>query len=299
MAVSGTAMEGADRLGRLTQDEAAGIRDVVALLVGLEEGAEALAMSTSPEAGAPHGEDTPKRQARRRERWDLLRRGLEANDITDYLAEVQEEARDLASRGHAFATVVRWMTRPVPALQTRLVETCGHDGPRLVRALNGLNRLVSAVISTVGAEYADMRESMLEQEHRRILRELSVPVVSVWEGVLVVPLVGVLDSTRAREMTQTLLESVSEKRVRVVILDITGVPAVDTQVADHLIRTVKAARLLGTQSVLVGIRPVIAQTLVRLGVDLESVHTEADLQSGLLYAFELLGYRIVRDPDHG
>lgn len=298
----GTAVEGADELARLTDEEVEGLRDFVAAFEAsrerMEEYARA-ALAQMPEARELFAEEDPQRAARTRERWELLKRGLESKDISEYLARLQEEARELSSRGVRFATLVGWLTRLVPFIQAALVERLGDDRRRLVRALNGLNRLTGIIISAAGAEYADVRESLLQQEHRRILRELSVPVVPVWHGVLVVPLVGTLDSTRARELTQTLLEAVARERARVVILDITGVPAVDTQVADYLLRTVKAARLLGAHSLVVGIRPAIAQTLVRLGVELEGVHTEADLQSGLEHAFRLLGYRIVRGSDDG
>lgn len=302
MAVDKAAADSGEELGRLAEEEAAGIQDLVAVYEASRELAEAHARSVVgrlPEARAVLDEGDPERAARVRERWELLKSGLQAGDISQYLSRVRDETRELAGRGVRFGTVATWLTRLVPFFYGRLVEAYGEDRARLLRALNGLNRLVGAIFSVAGAEYAEMRESLLEQEHRRILRELSVPVVPVWEGVLVVPLVGVLDSTRAREMMQTLLEAVVRQRARVVILDITGVPAVDTQVADHLIRTVKATRLLGARSVLVGIRPAIAQTLVRLGVDLESVHTEADLQSGLQYAFRVLGLRIARDSSDG
>ena len=290
-----------DSLGRLTDEEAAGLRDVVAVFEASKERLEARARELAarwPEVQALLDGD-PTRAARAEQAWASLKQGVESRDISAYLAQAREDARDLASQGVAFSTVVGWATQMVPLVQASLVEQLGQDPARLLRGLNALNRLVGALLSVAGAEYVDMRQELLEQEHRRVLRELSVPVVPVWHGVLVVPLVGVLDSTRARELTQTLLESIARERARVAILDVTGVPAVDTQVADYLLRTVKAARLLGAQSVLVGIRPAIAQTLVRLGVDLHEVATEADLQSGLAYALRLIGQRIVEDAEDG
>ncbi|WP_324670198.1 STAS domain-containing protein [Geochorda subterranea] len=289
----------ADSLGRLTDEEAAGLQDVLAIFEASRERLEARMRELAarwPDVQALL-EDDPTRGARSQQSRALLREGVEARDIGAYLARAQQDARELAGRGVAFATVVRWLTRMVPLVQAELVAQLGEDQERLVRGLTALARLVGALLSVAGAEYADVRRELLEQEYRRVLRELSVPVVPVWHGVLVVPLVGVLDSARARELTQTLLESIARERARVAILDVTGVPAVDTQVADYLLRTVKAARLLGAQSVLVGIRPAIAQTLVRLGVDLHEVATEADLQSGLAYALRLMGLRIVEDED--
>lgn len=294
--------EGLDSLRRLTEEEAAGLRDVVAVLEASRErlGGEARAAAARWPAelqGLFEGE--PERAARTQQAWSLLKEGIEARDIGAYLARAREDAGEMAAQGVSFSVIVGWLTRMVPVVQAGLVERLGDDRARLLRALSALNRLLGALLSAAGTQYAEVRQELLEQEHRRILRELSVPVVPVWQGVLVVPLVGVLDSARARELTQTLLEAIARERARVAILDVTGVPAVDTQVADYLLRTVKAARLLGAQSVLVGIRPAIAQTLVRLGVDLEGVATEADLRSGLAYALRLLGLRIVEAAGDG
>lgn len=297
-----TRAEEAEWLRRLTEEEAAGIGDLVAALEAAGQQMRAFAravVAEMPELRLFFDPDDPQQVARGRELREVLRRGLEARGLSEYLDMAHELARQLAAQGVRFHTLVSLLTRFIPLLHSVLVEAYGHDKTRLVRALNGLHRLNAAAISAAGTEYAEVRESLLQQEYRRMLRELSVPVVPVWQGVLVVPLVGILDSARAREMTQTLLDAVVRERARVVILDITGVPTVDTQVADYLIRALKAARLLGTHGVLVGIRPAIAQTLVRLGVDLQDVHTEADLESGLQHAFRTLGYRIVREPQDG
>ena len=299
-AVSGAGR--AERLQLLSEEEAAGIGDVLAVLEAAGDRLEAYAravVAEMPEVRLFFDPDDPQQATRSQQRRELLRRCVEARNLSEYLSTIQGLARQLVAQGVRFHTVVTVLTRFAPLLHALLVETYGGDRLRLIRALDGLHRLNGAVMGTAGAEYTEVRESLLQQEYRRILRELSVPVVPVWKGVLVVPLVGILDSARARDMTQTLLDAIVRERARVAILDITGVPTVDTQVADYLIRTVKAARLLGTQGVLVGIRPAIAQTLVRLGVNLGEVQTEADLESGLKYAFRLLGYRIVRDPQDG
>ena len=294
--------EAAENFRRLTEEEAAGIGDLLAVLEAASHRVEAYAravVAEIPEVRLFFDPDDPSQAIRSQQRREALRRGLEARDLSEYVGQLHQLVGQLAANGVQFHTVVAVLTRFTPLLHALLVETYGDDRPRLLRALNGLHHLNGAVISSAGAEYTELRESLLQQEYRRILRELSVPVVPVWKGVLVVPLVGILDSARARDMTQTLLDAIVRERARVVILDITGVPTVDTQVADYLIRAVKAARLLGTRGVLVGIRPAIAQTLVRLGVDLSDVHTEADLESGLQHAFQVLGYRIVRDPQDG
>jgi rsbT co-antagonist protein RsbR len=117
-----------------------------------------------------------------------------------------------------------------------------------------------------------------------LLDQLSVPVIQVWDNILLLPLIGVMDSRRAGQVMESLLEAIARHSAQVVLLDITGVPVVDTSVASHLVRSVQAAQLLGCESLLVGISPEIAQTLVGLGVDFSRITTRATLQSGLEYA---------------
>jgi len=128
---------------------------------------------------------------------------------------------------------------------------------------------------------------------RATIESLSSPVVQVWQGILTMPLIGAIDSRRSITITANLLHSISQRRAQCVILDITGVPIVDTQVAQHLIHTSHACRLLGCEVVLVGIGVEIAQTLVQLGVDLSALVTLADLQAGIAWAFERRNLRVV------
>jgi len=118
-------------------------------------------------------------------------------------------------------------------------------------------------------------------EQRRTIAELQTPVVQVWEGILALPIVGSLDTARAQEMTEALLERIVATGAKRLLLDITGVPIVDTQVAQGLIGVVQAARLLGTEVLLVGIRPEVAQAIVSLGLSLPGLRTYTDLQSVL------------------
>jgi rsbT co-antagonist protein RsbR len=128
-------------------------------------------------------------------------------------------------------------------------------------------------------------EELIRQQARDIL-EISTPVVQLWEGVLAVPLIGMLDSQRTQQITERLLNRIVETRSPFAIIDLTGVPTVDTQTGRHLIDTITAVRLLGTQTLLTGIRPEIAQTLVHLGIDLTGIVTRSSLASGLGYALE-------------
>ena len=139
------------------------------------------------------------------------------------------------------------------------------------------------------AEVAERQraESAVARQAREIL-ELSTPVVQAWEGILALPLIGTLDSQRTQQVMDTLLQRIVETNAQVVLVDITGVPAIDTQTARHLLETISAVRLMGAQAVLTGVRPAIAQTLVHLGTDLSGVVTRASLDAGLRYALDSL-----------
>lgn len=140
------------------------------------------------------------------------------------------------------------------------------------------------------------QESIIE-EQRRTIMELETPVIQVWDGILTVPLVGMLDTARAQQMNEALLERIIATGSEVVILDITGVPIVDTAVAKHLLETVAAARLLGAEVLIVGLTTRIAMTLVQLGVDLSTVTTRTSMARGLALAFQRLGLEVVRRPN--
>jgi len=137
------------------------------------------------------------------------------------------------------------------------------------------------------------------EEQRRTISELQTPVLQVWESVLALPVVGHLDTARAQEMTEALLERIVETDSEIVLLDITGVPVVDTAVAKHLLETVSAARLLGAEVLIVGLTTRTALTLVHLGIDLAGVVTRTTLAKGLELAFARLGLRVVRDGRDG
>lgn len=135
-------------------------------------------------------------------------------------------------------------------------------------------------------------EERIKRQAMEILEMATVPVVQVWDGVVLVPLIGMLDSSRTQQLMERLLQKVTDTTSRVAVIDITGVPTIDTQTAQHLIETVAAVRLLGAEVVLTGIRPVIAQTLVHLGIDLSNVSTQSSLASGLRTALDHLNLKI-------
>jgi rsbT co-antagonist protein RsbR len=139
--------------------------------------------------------------------------------------------------------------------------------------------------------YIEAYEELAELQ-RRTLAEISTPVIRVYENVLVLPLVGAIDTERAHRIMEELLQGITRHQAEMVIIDITGVPLVDTAVANHLMQTIKAARLLGTRSILVGISSEVAQALVHLQIDLTGVVTRSNLQAGIEYALEQMGLGI-------
>jgi rsbT co-antagonist protein RsbR len=139
--------------------------------------------------------------------------------------------------------------------------------------------------------YTQAREEII-REQTAAIQELSAPLIPIYRGVLVLPLIGVIDSRRAVMIMETLLDGIARREASVVLLDITGVPVVDTSVAHYLLQAARAVRLLGAEVVLVGISPEIAQTIVHLGVNLSDIRTRSDLQAGFAYALELLGLQV-------
>ncbi|MEW6261807.1 MAG: STAS domain-containing protein [Thermodesulfobacteriota bacterium] len=132
------------------------------------------------------------------------------------------------------------------------------------------------------------------KEHQKALLELSTPVIKLWEGIIILPLIGIIDSMRAKQIMENLLAAIMETQAGLAIIDITGVPMVDTEVADRLIKTVKAASLLGTKCIMVGIKPDIAQSIVNIGIDLTGIETFSNLQAGLRAAFKQIGWQVTR-----
>ena len=138
-----------------------------------------------------------------------------------------------------------------------------------------------------------MAEERIKRQAHEIFEMAAVPVVQVWEGIVLVPLIGTLDSQRTQQLMERLLHRVTETASPVALLDITGVPTIDTQTAQHLIETVSAVRLLGAEVILTGVRPTIAQTLVHLGIDLSNVITRSSLSAGLRMALNILNLSVV------
>ena len=178
--------------------------------------------------------------------------------------------------------------RPLFALVQR--EGAASQQMALVWAITALvDRMAQWTVGT----YQQTREDIIKRQQQDLL-ELSTPVIKLFEGVLAVPMIGTLDSARTQVVMETLLQRIVETGSRLAIIDITGVPTVDTLVAQHLLKTVSAIRLMGAECIISGIRPQIAQTIVHLGIDLQGIASKASLADALALAMEQQGFVITR-----
>jgi rsbT co-antagonist protein RsbR len=213
--------------------------------------------------------------------FDELRRFL--NDISHQRAVKGYTPVENATYVISLRTAVRPML--VEEFQT-------DDSYSLASLLGHLANLIDKMALVMIENYIRSREETIRQQ-RADMMELSTPVIKVWDKILTLPIIGTLDSRRAQLMMEALLQRIVETGSTVAILDITGVRTMDTLVANHLIKTVTAARLMGARCVLTGVSPAIAQTMVQLGIDLSQITTRAQMSDGIRLALELVGRAIV------
>src|SRR3954465_13067082 len=217
---------------------------------------------------------------------------------TGSVEALQRYARDLSERiiprGVETHEVVGIVLLLRDVLARSLFQKYQDDFSLLSRVLDVYEPAANRIANTVAVSFVEERERVIRQQQDAI-RELSTPVLQVRERLLILPIIGVLDSERARQLTEQLLSGIRRHRAKVVVIDITGVPEVDEAVADHLVRTVDASRLMGASVIITGLSPLIAQTLVTIGVDLSKMDTIGDLQGGLEEAERLLGFTVGRE----
>jgi rsbT co-antagonist protein RsbR len=172
-------------------------------------------------------------------------------------------------------------------------DALGKDPQEFAEAVVEASRLLDKLGIFTTEAFQKTREEIIARQQQELL-ELSTPVVRLWENILALPLIGTLDSARTQVVMQNLLDAIVQTRSDVAIIDITGVPMVDTLVAQHLLKTVAAARLMGADCLISGIRPQIAQTIIHLGVDLSAVTTKATLADAFTIALKRTGYSLVK-----
>jgi rsbT co-antagonist protein RsbR len=181
-------------------------------------------------------------------------------------------------------------------LARSLFEKYQTDFDLLNRVLDAYEPAANRIANTVGVSFVEERERIIRQQQEAI-RELSTPVLQVRERLLILPIIGVLDGQRARQLTEQLLRAIRANRAKVVVIDITGVPAIDSTVANHLVQTVEASGLMGANVIITGLSSEIALTLVTIGVDLSKMNAVGDLQGGIEEAERLLGYKVTRSGE--
>ena len=208
--------------------------------------------------------------------------------VRDMLSEFSSSR---AAQGYSPTETALFVLSLKKPLFTRLRKEITTDAQVLGDELWNATMLLDDLGLLTTEMYQKSREQVIQRQQRELM-ELSTPVVELWEGVLALPLIGTLDSGRTQVVMENLLEKIVQSGAALAIIDITGVPTVDTLVAQHLMKTVAAARLMGADCIISGIRPQIAQTIVHLGVDLSAVTTKASLADAFTIALKRVGARI-------
>lgn len=209
--------------------------------------------------------------------------------ILEFLEDVSRSRAVQGFTADQTATFIFSFKRP---LFERLCKELGKDARLLADEVWSTTELLDKLGMHTVKTFQKAREQVIARQQQEML-ELSTPVVKLWEGVLALPIIGTLDSARAQVVMETLLQRIVETGSTTAIIDITGVPTVDTQTAQHLLKTVTAIRMMGAECIISGIRPQIAQTIVHLGVDLQGVTTKATLADALGLAIKQSGLAIV------
>ncbi|HEX8161046.1 MAG TPA: STAS domain-containing protein [Pyrinomonadaceae bacterium] len=211
------------------------------------------------------------------------------DDLRRFLNEISHQR---AVKGYTPMENATYVSALRNTVRPMLVEDFEGDPATLAAELGYLASVIDKMALVMVENYIRSREETIRQQ-RADMMELSTPVIKVWDKILTLPIIGTLDSRRAQLMMEALLQRVVETGSTVAILDITGVRTMDTLVANHLIKTVTAARLMGARCILTGVSPAIAQTMVQLGIDLTQITTRAQMSDGVKLALEMVGKTIV------
>lgn len=234
----------------------------------------------------------------------LLRTAIQSGNLTNFQATEWSSTKALLTsltrtrvqQGFTPSQVALFIFSLKKPLFNCLREECGRDGETLITEITIANDLIDRLGLLTTEAFQKAREEIIIRQQQEML-ELSTPVVKLWEGILALPLIGTLDSARTQVVMENLLQQIVETGSAIAIIDITGVPTVDTLVAQHLLKTVAATRLMGADCIISGIRPQIAQTIVHLGVDLTEVITKATMADAFLIALKRSGYKVA--PHNG
>jgi rsbT co-antagonist protein RsbR len=218
---------------------------------------------------------------------------LETGSVETLQAYARDLSERIVSRGVETHEVLGIVLLLRDVLARSLFEKYHVDFDLLDRVLDAYEPAANRIAVIVGVSFVQERERVIGEQQATI-RELSTPVLQVRERLLILPIIGILDSSRAAQLTEQVLHAIRTNRAKLVVIDVTGVPTIDQTVANHLVETVKACRLMGAAVIITGLSPDIAHTLVTLGVDLSMMNTVGDLQGGIEAAERELGYEVIR-----
>jgi rsbT co-antagonist protein RsbR len=218
---------------------------------------------------------------------------LESEEYEEVLELVHSLSLTRAKQGYSPRDTGLYVMSLKQAFIQFLRNSNGHDVVSLFDEVLALNHLIDNLSIITFDTYIKGREEVIMRQTSEI-EEISTPVIRVWEGIVALPIIGTLDSARTQIVMENLLNEIVQTGSSIAILDISGVPAVDSLVAQHLIKTVSATRLMGAECIISGIRPEIAQTIVHLGIDLSGIYTKASLASALQFAFQKLKIQVVK-----
>jgi rsbT co-antagonist protein RsbR len=223
---------------------------------------------------------------------------LETGSVSTLQAYAEDLSERIVSRGVETHEVLGIVLLLRDVLARSLFEKYQADNTVLNRILDAYEPAANRIAVIVGVSFVQERERVIGQQ-KTTIQELSTPVLQVRERLLILPMIGILDSRRASQLTEQLLGAIRSNRAKVVVIDVTGVPAIDQTVANHIVETVRACKLMGAGVIITGLSPEIAQTLVTLGVDLSMMNTVGDLQGGIEAAERQLGYKVIHPLESG
>ena len=254
------------------------------------------------DSGEFRDELIPKKELRRQSQQivDMLARSIKDSDGDEFESPAFDEmrvflneiSRARAVKGYTPLENATYILSLRNTLLPLLAEELEGDADALIHEMRFFTSLLDKMGLVMVENYIRSREEIIRQQ-REDMMELSTPVIKVWDKILTLPIIGTLDSRRAQLMMEALLQKIVETSSVIAILDITGVKTMDTLVANHLIKTVTAARLMGARCILTGVSPAIAQTMVQLGIDLTQITTRAQMADGIKLALEMIGRAVV------
>src|SRR5579872_5098691 len=222
--------------------------------------------------------------------------GTEWTEARDLLEDISASRARLGFSTVEVATFVMSLKRP---LFSAIREALSSDQDKMFNTVWAATEMLDRLALVTTEAYMTAKEELVMRQQQEIL-ELSTPVVKLWDGILALPIIGTLDSARTQVVMESLLQAIVQTNSRVAIIDITGVPTVDTVVAQHLLKTVTAARLMGADCIISGVRPQIAQTIVHLGINLLDITTKATLAAAFRVALDKTGTTFTREaPTNG